>query len=1316
MILLYHIKADISYMDSKYEERFFTNDSGKKQYIYNMYNEEIHKTLKLAPNITLDFTTAFFNIQGWDLIYESLSDESISKIRILIGSEPSLKENVRGKTSEEYISENEIRKRNEVMLLTGRNDIEVSQNLYKLMNKFSVWLEKGISLNKIEIRLYNKAFLHGKTVHINSENYKTLLIGSANFTSAGLRKNREAVAKHDSQKVIYAANEWFDEAWEEALPYENKLLELYSSKVKIHDPKLIYMKFLESYFKDADLYKTYNDSLIENPWLANLAEFQRHGAIRAQECLDVYNGVLIADEVGLGKTYIAGSLIKKASMEGKGVLIVAPPAIANAVWEKYISTNELKRNVQLTTFDLLKRMKLLKGEALEPDRFNMIVIDEAHYIRNDTNQRYKAIAESVLPKMMNPQIVFLTATPINNSLMDIYNLLKLFIKDNFMRDKNIWSLEDEFYRKSNKSREPDKEDWRWIWFLLDKISVRRTREYIRSKYSEGGKASIMLDGEEWTFPTLKPPKRVEYGISNKQKHLVENVIKALQFEEGGKFKLAAYDIYSYMNNKPDNAPPTLSLVGTTLLKRLESSMEAFRSTCEILLGRTNQRLTEANELIAVKLLHEDNTAYSNDKDELYNNDYNEVSEELADDTDENEQDPNGEVSKTKEIKKAQLVLSHEDFDDECLANFIDALNEDKKILESWLRESIEASIEDNFKVIELLKLISKTGNNNPNKEDGNSRKMVIFTSSAKTAEWLEKSIVDGINKLSREPEFSGLSYYSNEGKVASVTGGSKDKEEKLKAFAPNSMNNIKGNNDDYGTCDIIIATDVLAEGVNLQQAGMVINYDLPWNPMRVVQRVGRIDRIMSQHDVIFNYCFFPKADIFQDYLSLYAKLKYKMTLALNTMGERDVIGVIESSESDAPVRIGIFGSDSKKETFEDGVEEIAQQLALNNGQSIASVDLGDLEVIKEWYIDYERASTALEELPMAAGSVFRSDRHDEDAWVFCARIIKDNLPKGFSTVRFIIVKESDPTRRGYVDTLESLSIADPRVQDWLNDKNNLQTVSEEKDYEQFNNLFDIWKSASKSIAGDWNANINSQTSRNKTKVKLPARIVELIAKDLNNNSHKFSKDEIEYILVVINSELLGYQIASIESIYSEYDSDKKNYEANKSEIEANILGGLADMGKRYLERPLSKRIFEHLTKNVIHPNNEKIEDITADDIELIAWVRVLPKIYNSSSPSELEDKKPSDVYSEINVGNPIPSPLTVAGSVKPSSIHLVAKPKESTNSTNSNNGNPESNVNNDYTKERHIYKPRDSRIEEKLKGNSELLEKLNKMRNGENNE
>jgi superfamily II DNA or RNA helicase len=720
------------------------------------------------------------------------------------------------------------------------------------------------------------------------------------------------------------------------------------------------------------LYERYGDELEEEreeEGGIQLANFQEDGRRRARRFLDERGGVIVADEVGLGKTYIGGKLLEETVQENRQrALVVAPAYLRDGMWKSVRS--KWNFHYEVISYSQLRNEKQLGGDTAylqQPvDDYQMVVLDEAHAFRNPNTQQSQALRQ-LLRGTPPKDVVMLTATPVNNSLWDLYYLLRYFIRnDAAFADEGIRSLRDRF--KSAQSEDPSELNPESLFDVLDQTTVRRTRRFIKEHYDQ----ARLPDGEGGyiyvDFPEQRPI-RVDYDFDDTFgddffQDIAEGLAAGDDIEES-ELKLARYRPSYYLEGEEDATE--LSLVGllrTGLLKRFESSSRAFANTLD--------RMVRQNEA-ALELLDEGYIPDAEAIDEWVEMDSDEAFEEAFEGVNESRvnarplTDGVGDPEKFREHLENDLAILQRwrdraagvsRSDDEKLHALRDALHD---VVEK-ARDDAQANTTDD----EIFEGVFRR-----------NRKVLLFSYYKDTVQW----ILDYLKETVENDE--ELSRY--EGRIAAVTGdGSVDgvsREDAVHGFAPNSTDAPEGSTDDY---DILIATDVLGQGVNLQDARNVINYDLPWNPMRVVQRNGRIDRVNSPHDEIFPHSFFPE-DRLDDLLGLEHRVRQKLTQAARTIGEEGGIfpdrDTVERNYADKKADI-----EAIKNEEEGAYEQGGREAAAYSGEEYR-------QELREGLNLYEDQITSL---PWAAGS---GKRGPHPGYFFCARIGEELY------LRFVPAKE-----------------------------------------------------------------------------------------------------------------------------------------------------------------------------------------------------------------------------------------------------------------------------------------------------------------------
>ena len=811
--------------------------------------------MKTAPDLAI--STAYFNPGGFSLLANQL--ERAGYVRLMLGAEPEVGEDLgrRRRLSGDTLPEDEERvrlaealKEHQRLMEEDRNLIVFSRKADKSILRMIEWLRS----ERVEVRLLRERFLHGKAFIVES-NREGVLAGSSNFTYAGLARNVELNLGQYQPHVVEEVMGWYEEQWEKSEPFD--LAALYDRRFAKYDPYVVYLKMLWERYKD-------EMGREEPPPGLDLTGFQRDGLYRATDYLQRHNGVLIADGVGLGKTYLAGELIRQGVIDRRQrVLLIAPATLRDGTWEQFLRQYDLK-NVQSVSFQQLANEPRLGGSGREPvlwhdpNDYAMVVIDEAHAYRNPDTGRAKTLRRLLAGSPLK-QVVLLTATPVNNSLWDLYHLLSYFVRnDAAFLQAGIPSLREHF--KEANAEDPDDLSPDKLFDILDAVAVRRTRRFVKRFYPN---QRIKMGGKEVTIVFPQPEVlRENYemgdllpGFFHRFAHALGADIEAEDsplpspedFEYGEQLTLARYAPSAYrFGDDPDTFElQAAGLLRSGLLKRFESSVHAFSKTCRKM-ARSHTRFLEA--LDKGWVLTGDSLAAWNR-------------------TDSDEFDPDAIAG------GRQDAASNYD-----VQGLRAAVRADLDILVGFAEEAEKVQNESDPKLNELVEALAKIAKEAKDEAtstdaERDKRKVIVFSYYADTVEWIEERLE---KECAEDPR---LAAYLD--RLATVTGSSGNTEEVLFGFAPVSSQAPTGRTHDK--YDLLVATDVLAEGVNLQQARHIINFDLPWNPMRLVQRHGRIDRIGSPHSHVYLRCFFPSKDL-DTLLGLEAALQRKITQAARSIG------------------------------------------------------------------------------------------------------------------------------------------------------------------------------------------------------------------------------------------------------------------------------------------------------------------------------------------------------------------------------------------------------------------------------------------------
>ena len=427
----------------------------------HLLKDSINSLVKYAKSGKI--AAGYFYLNGFDIIKDKLNPNC--NIDIIIGDETDLN------TATEITKGYNLRSKEK----TIQTIIDSTQELNDIQREKIYYLSEYIKEGKINFKIYTKDKFHSKSyifdVEYNNgdieESYA--IIGSSNFSKRGLGEsskygcNTELNATLRQNSAIDEVKEWFDEIWEESDDFNENLLNIINKNIKHekleYSPMDILLKSLYCLYKDSKLF----DDIKQD--LDNLAYFQRVAVNKAISILNKYNGVIIADSVGLGKTYIGIGLLKYFYNLDKKILMICPASLYN-MWFNECKNNGL--NVEIKTQEDIGRNGLNQDFM---DNIEYILIDETHNFRNDSSERFKELINYTA----NKKIIQLTATPINNSIMDLYNIMSMFLKDDEF--KKTFGVQDIKEYIKDYSNNKDK-----VHSIINEIMIRRSRQFIKSKY------------------------------------------------------------------------------------------------------------------------------------------------------------------------------------------------------------------------------------------------------------------------------------------------------------------------------------------------------------------------------------------------------------------------------------------------------------------------------------------------------------------------------------------------------------------------------------------------------------------------------------------------------------------------------------------------------------------------------------------------------------------------------------------------------------------------------------------------------------------
>lgn len=750
-----------------------------------------------------DCLVAYFCVSGFHAIYKPL--QKTERIRILVGIATSrgtydlIRSAEDGGQNPLLFSHAETKQKIEDTIKYEMTDSEDNQDVEEGVQKFIEWIKEG----KLQIRAYPSQNIHAKlyimTFREGDRDKGRVITGSSNFTQSGLIDNLEFNVELKNRSDYEFAKHKFEELWENAVDVSENYIQTITEKTWLNQnitPYELYLKFLYEYFKD-ELSRTDEVFTKYLPQDFKRFEYQEQAVLNAKKILEEYGGVFISDVVGLGKTYVSAMLV--GQLDGR-TLVIAPPALLNknnpGSWPNVFSDFHIPAQfVSTGKLDEAKR-------ATEKREYKNVIIDEAHRFRTETTISYEDIAEICRGK----RVILVSATPYNNSPKDILAQIKLFQNSRKSTIPGVADLEGFFTELDRRLKKVDRQE-DYDQFLditrsnakeirdkvLKYLMVRRTRTEIEKYFAEDLKKNNIQ------FPEVEDPQPLYYQLNDDEDRIFMQTVELIT----QKFKYARYTPLLYLK-KPVSDLEVQSqknmggFMKVLLVKRLESSFYAFRKSID--------RFIHSYEMFIKE--YEKGDVY------ISKGYINKIFELL-------EQGDDEAVQKLIEEGKAEKYES-KDF----VPHFVTDLKNDLKILRQI--KSMWQTIERDPKLETLL-------DNLKNHHVLKDNKMIIFTESKETAEYLAENINNSLGNIA-------LLFHGNSPEVI------RDK------VIENFDARAKNKRDDY---KILISTEVLSEGVNLHRANTVINYDIPWNPTRLMQRVGRINRIDTPFKKIYTFNFFP---------------------------------------------------------------------------------------------------------------------------------------------------------------------------------------------------------------------------------------------------------------------------------------------------------------------------------------------------------------------------------------------------------------------------------------------------------------------------
>ena len=893
---------------------------------------------KASGGSRLSVVSAYFTIYAYEALSKQLDE--IESLKFLFG-EP------------KFIQTLDPEKNDKKAFKIEDEGLELSNRLQQkeVARRCAEWIQ-----NKVEIRSIRESnLLHGKLYHIDDGRREHALMGSSNFTSRGLglstAPNIELNMVVDSDRDRTDLKAWFDELWSDTVLVEDvkgKVLEYLSQLYVDHSPEFIYFKTLyhvfEKYLSGQEEQAQFFDNIAITDtaiWKA-LFEFQKDGVKGAIQKIDTHNGCILADSVGLGKTYSALGVIKYFELRNLRVLVLCPKKLREN-WTVYLNNSELnpfwgdKFAYHVLSHTDLSRDSGIVGNLdlsqINWGNYDLIVIDESHNFRNDVKgkrdeegnivkkSRYERLMQDIIQSGVKTKVMLLSATPVNNDLKDLRNQLYLVSEGRdhaFMPTTGIASIKQTldtaqktFGEWAKRAGERDPKDLMdklpaGFFTLLDDLTIARSRKHIQKYY----RASMAQIGQ---FPKRAKPISMYSDIDKKGRFpTYDKLNEEIEKYQLSLFKPSVYvlpqfkDQYQGETNVRNFSQETrekflIGMMKVNFLKRLESSVKSFAITMD----RTVNKIEDLEERLKAYRKLRDGKA-----------------EDLQATLFLMEAEEDEELREAFEVGTLKYRMEHMDVD-----RWLADLAADKQQL-SMLAESADSVNPERDAKLEALKNIIKTKATNPttNKQGEANKKIIVFCAFADTAAYLYEQLEDWANQSLKV----NIALVSGGARPNRASFGAAEFNKILTNFAPRAKQRAKmPKMPQDGEIDILIATDCISEGQNLQDCDLLVNYDIHWNPVRIIQRFGRIDRIGSLNETIQLINFWPTPDL-NKYINLKNRVEARMALVDISATNED--NILTNAELEELIQQDLKYRDKQLMRLKDEVldlEDFNESVALN---------------------------------------------------------------------------------------------------------------------------------------------------------------------------------------------------------------------------------------------------------------------------------------------------------------------------------------------------------------------------------------------------
>ncbi len=969
----------------------------------------------ISTDSRLSIISGLFSIYGFEKLKQELT--KIESVRFLFSDPPVSKDSQPSR------------------LIQKLNGDKFERRLQNQLRQTSVsrecanWLSQKAEIKAVK----NPNTLSQNLVHINNQEGAIAISGSSHFTASGLGYCESDIyamnmCSSDTENTK-ALLEWFNTIWGNKTAVEDikeLFLDHLESLSRDRSPKFIYFLILYNIFKDylgeideEKIIKTktgFKDTIV---W-RKLYKFQKDGVMGAIDKLEKHNGCIIADSVGLGKTFEALAVIKYYELRNDRVLVIVPKKLREN-WTIYTIND--KRNLFSSdrfNYDVLNHTDLTRFsgmsgeinlETLNWGNYDLVVIDESHNFRNNNSgrkgiTRYSRLMDQIIRSGVKTKVLMLSATPVNNRMNDLKNQVAFITEgvDDSYADLGIVSIEqtlkkaqarfNQWLKIDSDQREVKDllEMMNFDYFqLLDLLTIARSRKHIEKYYdvAEIGefpqrlqpiniKEDIDLEDH---FPPLREINR-QIRRLNLSAYAPLKYIKMEKREEYSR----KYDVTVKSGSvfkQVDREQSLIHLLRVNMLKRMESSINSFALTLEKLLQMVNALIER------VEALHDG---------------------ELEDIGIEDIEIDSPEFEAFLIGNKIKVLLKDMD-----QIRWKQDLEDDKLKLSELLHEARQINQNRDAKLNKIKNIISYKCDNPINNAN---KKIIIFTAFADTAKYLYQHIADWAHK-----ELDIHSALVTGGNINKTTmpGIAKDLNSILTSFSPVSKERNRIDPSMSREVDILIATDCISEGQNLQDCDYLINYDIHWNPVRIIQRFGRIDRLGSTNKKVQLVNFWPNMEL-DEYINLEARVSGKMVLLdISATGEENVIEYDEKREMN--------DLEYRRRQLKELQDNVVDLEDLSGGISITDLTLNDFRMDLSEYM--KKNMTELEQAPTAIYAVTTiknqfQDQEIEPGVIFCLKNVSaKTVPKTAYSLEpyyLLYVTENGEVKLNFIQAKKILDI------------------------------------------------------------------------------------------------------------------------------------------------------------------------------------------------------------------------------------------------------------------------------------------------------